>query len=214
MPVAAGLAVLALALVATQLVLPGVAAERLRDELAPTGRVTHARVEALPALKLLFGRADRVEVRLADARAATGEVAGLLDSTRRTGELDARVDTLHLGPLTLRDLRLRKAGTSLDAEAAVTEADLAAALPVEVGLRPVAAGGGTLVLEATAPALGSTVAVRARLSARDGALVIAPDGLLGGFASLRLFEDPRVRVTGVGARTRPGGFTLTVRGRL
>jgi hypothetical protein len=49
----------------------------------------------------------------------------------------------------------------------------------------VAAGGGQLVLQASA----GPVNVRARLSARDGRLVIAPDGLLGGLAALTVFED-------------------------
>jgi hypothetical protein len=79
-----------------------------------------------------------------------------------------------------------------------------------VGLTPVAAGDGQLVLEAVAGPLS----VRARLSARDGALVIAPDGLLGGFASLTVFSDRRVRVTGVGARSRADGFTVTATGAL
>ena len=86
------------------------------------------------------------------------------------------------------------------AQAAVSDADLAAALPRGTGLRPIQVGGGELVLEASAGVLGFRAAVRARLSARDGALVIAPDGLLGAIGSLTLFADPRVQVTGVDAR--------------
>ena len=55
---------------------------------------------------------------------------------------------------------------------------------------------------------------QARLSADDGALRIAPEGLLGALGSLTIFEDPRVIVEGVGARPRDGGFTLTATGRL
>ena len=92
----------------------------------------------------------------------------------------------------------------------MTQGDLAAALPPAVGLQPVAAGDGQLVLEVAA----GPISARARLSARDGALVIAPDGLLGGFASLTVFSDRRVRVTGVGARSRADGFTVTATGAL
>jgi hypothetical protein len=195
---------------AAQLVLPRLAQDRVRDELRASGTVLSVRVSAFPAIKLLFDRADRVEVHVGEATAAPGRLAELIDSTRRTRELDARADVLRIGPLVLRDLRLRKDGERLDGEAAVRQADLSAALPVEVGLRPVQSADGALVLEATA----GPFAVRARLSASDGALVIAPDGLLGGFASLTVFSDPRVAVTAVGARARPDGFTLTARGRL
>ena len=208
--IAAAVALLVVAFLASEVFLPRSAEDQVRDELRGTARVESVDVRAFPALKLLFGHADRVVVRVGDATAGTGRLAELLASTRRTDELRATVRTLTLGPLVLRDLRMRKDGPRLRGEAAVTEDDLAAALPPAVGLRPVAAGDGQLVLEAVA----GPVSVRARLSARDGALVIAPDGLLGGFASLTVFSDRRVRVTGVGARPRADGFTLTATGAL
>ena len=208
--VAAGAAVLVSVFLGTELILPGVAEDKVRDELRATARVEAVDVDAFPALKLLLNRADRVDVRLSEVTTGTRELAELLDSTRRTDVLRATVATVRMGPLLLRDLRLRKDGARLDGEAAVTEQDLAAALPVAVGLRPVESEDGELVLEAS----GGGLAARARLSARDGALVIAPDGLLGAFASLTVFDDPRVRVTGVGARGRTGGFTVTASGGL
>lgn len=208
---AIGAAVLVLALlVLAQVGLPALAERSLRSQLAATGRVVAVEVSAFPAIKLLFHRADDVRVHLANARLGAGDLADRLDETRDTGSLDARVDVLDLGPLKLRDLRLRKEGSRLRGEASVTQADLQAALPVDLGLEPVSSGDGALVMEA---AVGP-VTVRARLSASDGALLIAPDGLLGGFASVRVFDDPRVEVTGVGAQPRAGGFTLTASGRL
>ena len=208
--VAAGAAVLVLLFLGSEFFLPRAAEERVRDELRGTAQVESVEVSAFPALKLLFDRADRVDVRVGEATAGTQRLAELIDSTRRTDVLRATIATLRLGPLLLRDLRLNKDGARLEGEAAVTEQDLAAALPVAVGLRPVEASDGQLVLEASAAGL----AARARLSAQDGALVIAPDGLLGAFASLTVFDDPRVRVTGVGARGRADGFTVTATGGL
>jgi hypothetical protein len=208
--IAAAVGVLVVALVVSQLVLPRLAENKVRDELEGSARVESVQVHAFPALKLLFGHADRVDVRVGTAKAGSNRLAELLASTHRTDELRATVRSLDLGPVVLRDLRLRKDGPKLDGEAGVTERDLAAALPPSVGLRPVEASDGQLVLEADAGPL----AVRARLSARDGALVIAPDGLLGGFAALTLFNDKRVNVTGVGARPRADGFTLTATGVL
>ena len=209
---AVGAAVFVVALlVLAQVALPPLAERSLRSELASTGRVVSVDVSALPAVKLLFHRADSVRVHLRQARLGVGDLADRLDSTRDTGSLDARLDELDLGPLKLRDLSLRKSGARLDGEASVTVADLQSALPVDLGLTPVESGDGALVMEA---ALGP-VTVRARLSTSDGALLIAPDGLLGGFASVTVFEDPRVRVEGVGARARSdGGFTVTASGVL
>ena len=206
---AAGLVVLVL--VAQQLVLPGLAGRRLRERLEQRGDVRVASVSAFPGVKLLWGHADRVRVRMADARlTGAGSLAAELQRARDVGEADLRADVFSVGPLRLRDAQVTKDGDVLHGEAAVTGADLAAAIPVDLGLRAVDAGDGALTLQAQV----GPVTVSARLSAVDGAVVIAPAGLLGGFASVRVFDDPRLRVERVGARERPDGFTLTADGRL
>ena len=45
--------------------LPGIAAQRLRDRLSRSGRVLEVKVEAFPAIELLWHQADRVVVRMA-----------------------------------------------------------------------------------------------------------------------------------------------------
>lgn len=201
-------------LIATQLLLPRIAARRLADDLRRSGDVDHVRVRAVPAVKLLFDRADAVEIRMSEARAGPGRLADLLDEARGTGRLDAHADRVRLGPLLVRDLRVAKRGADLRAEAAVSEVDLAAALPPGTTLRPVEAGDGGLVLEASAGLFGLRAGLRARLSAREGALVIAPEGLLGVLGSLTLFADPRVEVTSVAARPASGGYVLAAHGRM
>jgi hypothetical protein len=207
---AAGLGLLAAALVGGQLALPRLAERRITHDLASTGEVRRVSVEAVPAAKLLFRRADRVEVDMAEARAGTGRLAKLLRRTQGARELEARVDLVRLGPLQLRGVALHKDHERLRGEATVSEADLAAALPRQLAVRPVEDPAGELVLEGAVGAF----AARARLSARDGALVIAPDGLLGALGSLTLFRDSRIRVDEVGSRTGADGFTLTAAGRL
>jgi len=167
-------------------------------------------VEAVPAVKLLFKRADRVEIEMTEARAGAGKLAKLLRRTRGARELEARVDLVRLGPLELRGVALHKRDERLRGEASVSEEALAAALPRQLAVRPVEDPAGELVLEG---ALGGFTA-RARLSARDGALVIAPEGLLGGLGALTLFRDSRVQVEEVGSRLGPEGFTLSAGGRL
>ncbi len=197
-------------LVVLQLVLPRLAERRLRAQLADTGRVVSVDVSAFPAVELLWHHADAVRVHIGEATLGVGDLGDRLDRTRDVDTVDAVVDRLDLGPLVLRHLALHKRGEHLDGEASLTRADLQSALPVGLGLRPVASGDGSLVMEADV----GPVAVRARLSASGGALRIAADGLLGGFGSLTVFEDPRVAVEGVGARPRPDGFTVMATGRL
>ena len=204
------LGLLVAALVGVQLVLPRVAERRISDGLAATGEVRRVSVKAVPAIKLLFRRADRVEIDMAEARARTGRLAKLLRQTRGARELDARVDLVRVGPLQLRGVALHKERNRLSGEASLSNTDLAAALPRQLALRPVDDPAGRLVLEASA----GVFTVRAQLSARDGALVIAPDGLLGGLGSLTIFRDSRVQVTDVGSRVGDGGFTVTAAGRL
>jgi hypothetical protein len=204
------LGLLAAALVGGQLVLPRVAERRISHELAKNGDVRRVSVEAFPAIKLLFKRVDRVEIDMAEARAGTGKVAQLLRRTAGARELDARVDRVRVGPLQLRGVALHKDHNRLRGQATVSDADLAAALPRRLALRPVEDPAGELVLEASA----GVVTVRARLSARDGALVIAPEGLLGGLGSLTVFKESRVHVSEIGSKLGSDGFTLTAGGRL
>lgn len=209
------LLVLVLVLAGSQVVLPRLAERRLKGDLADIGEVREVRVSAFPALKLLAERADRVEVVLGPTQAGTGDIGDLVDRARDTDELDARVASMRLGRLALRDLRLRKRGDALEGEAGLTLDALRAAVPPGIGFKPVDEGDGQLVLEATAGLLGINAKVRARLSARDGALVVAPEGIpFGGLATLTVFSDPRIAVTEVGARRTADGYALTARGRL
>jgi hypothetical protein len=207
--------IVAALLAGSQVVLPILAERRIADDLAGAGDLERVSVEAFPALKLLLDRADRVEIRMGDARLAPGPLTTLLSGTREVGELDARAATLRIGPLLVRDVVITKRAGGFEGQALLEPEALAAALPPQVGFRPVGSDDGSLLLEATAGLFGLRATVRARLSARDGALVIAPEGgLLGGLASLTVFRDPRVEVTGIGARETPEGYRLRASGRL
>lgn len=193
-----------------QLALPRLAERRIERQLRDTGEVRRVSVSVFPAVKLLWRHADRVHIDIGDARAGTGRLVKLLREARGVGRLDARVARLRLGPLLLRDVRFAKHQALLNGEAAVTDADLTAALPSQFGVRPVDTGDGQLVLEGTA----GPFAARARLVASDGAVVIAPEGLLGALGTLTVFRDARIEVTSVGSKPREGGFTLSASGRL
>ena len=204
-----GLAVAAL--VGGQLALPRVAERRITSDLSHSGQVRRVSVEAVPAIKLLFKRADRVEVEMSEVRAGTtGRLVQLLRRTGQTKKLKASAELVTLGPLRLHAAVLTKNHDALAGQATISEQELAAALPPQLRLRPVEDPSGELVLEGTV----GPITARARLTARDGALVVAPEGLLGGLGSLTVFKDSRVTVTAVGSKPGPQGITLTAAGRL
>jgi len=213
--VALGAAVAVLAvLVAAQLALPGIAAQRLRDRLSRSGTVLAVQVHAFPAIELLWHHADRVVVRMQRYRSSTGGLGSTLAQAGDVGSLDASAAEVDVGLLTLRDARLHKAGDQLTGAAQVQEADLRAALPVLQSVQPVASGGGQLILRGTATLLGISATVDATVSAQNGSLVVQPDVPLGGLATITVFAQPHVFVQDVGANPVPGGFSVSAHGRL
>jgi hypothetical protein len=198
-------------LIVAQFALPPLAEHRLRSELGKYGPVTHAEVHAFPAVQLLWRHADSVKLHLSRSQAGQSDVAKELAKTKGVDKIDATVDELKVLSLTLRNAVFRKRGNQLTGEATVTVADLRAALPPGVDVRPLATDGNELVFEGVAGPL----AIRARAAAVDGALVVTPDLPLGGLLSLTVFADSRVAVEGVTARPGPAGsFVVEVRGRL
>jgi LmeA-like phospholipid-binding len=206
--------VVLLVLVGAQLLLPGIAANRLRDRLSRSGDVISVEVHAFPAITLLWNHADRVVVRMGRYRSGTGPLGNLLSDTSNVGTLDASAAEVDAGLLTLRDAALRKRGDQLIGTGRVAEADLQRAIPILQSVVPVASSQGRLTLRGTATLFGVTATVDATVSARSGALVVAPDVPFGGFATVTVFSNPHLDVESVGATPAPGGFTVTARGRL
>ncbi len=201
-------------LVIPQLVLPGIAAQRLRDRLARSGTVLKVEVDAFPAIELLWHQADHVVVRMASYRSSAAELSGTLGQVGDTRTLDASANRLVAGLLILRNARLEKRGNRLTASATVTESDLRASVPVLDGVAPVASSGGQLTLQGTATVLGVTGTVNATVRPDAGALVVSPDVPFGGLATITLFSSPAIAVESVAAAPAPGGFSLTAQARL
>jgi hypothetical protein len=201
----AAIGLVLLLLVVAQLVLPGIAAQQLRDRLSHSGKVISVSVQAFPAIELLWHHADRVDVHLASYHGTTGGLGHLLDQTADVGTINATVDELNTGLVTLQNATLRKRGDVLTGRAILTDANLQAALPPGLQVQPIASGSGTLVLRGSA--LG--ISADATLGAHDGKLLIVPDlPLIGGFLTLTVFDNPDVDVRGVGASRVPGGYSV------
>jgi hypothetical protein len=201
-------------LVVAQLVLPGIAAQRLRDRLARSGTVLKVEVDAFPAIELLWHQADRVVVRMASYRSNTAQLSSTLSQVGDAGSVEASAGRLVAGLLTLRNARLEKHGNQLTGSATVTESDLRSSFPVLVGVQPVASSGGQVTLQGTATLFGVTVTVDATVRPQNGSLVVSPDGLFGGLATITLFSNPAIAVDGVGAAATPDGFALSAHARL
>ena len=201
-------------LVIPQLVLPGIAAGRLRHQLERSGRVLSVEVDAFPAIELLWHHADRVVIRMASYRSSARTLARTLGQLTDTGSLVATATRLVDGLLTLHDARLNKRGRQLTASGAVTEADLRSAFPVLDGVEPVDSSGGSVTLQGTATVFSVTATVDATVRAVNGALVVAPDVPFGGLATITLFSSPKIAVQAVGARSAPGGFVVSAQGRV
>lgn len=210
---AAAAAVL-LVLTLAQLLLPGIAAQRLRDELARRGTVLHVEVHAFPAIELLWHHADRAVVRMGSYRAeTTGGLSSTLDRASDVGTLDASASTVTAGLLTLRDARLRKRGRELTGTARIAEADLRASIPFLDSVQPVASADGRLTVRGTASLFGLSASVDATVVASGGRLLIAPDVPFGGLATVTVFSDPHLHVGSVSANPTADGFVVSATAR-
>lgn len=203
------IALIVVLLVVAQLVLPGVAAQQLRDRLARHGTVEKVEVDAFPAIKLLWHQADKVVVRMSSYRSTPTALSSTLDGIGDAGSLDASVSSLDTGLLTLHDATLTKRGGQLTATATVTEAELRSSIPALDSVEPVGSSGGQLTLRGTATVLGVTASVDVTVGPRNGALVVTPDVPFGGFATITLFSNPRIAVDAVSAAPAPDGLSLT-----
>jgi hypothetical protein len=236
---AACLMLLVALLVAAQLTLPEIAADRLRERLSAHGQVLSVNVSAFPAVELLWGQADSVSIAMRSYGRSVGSgdnsaarpvrarpskpgptaqqrLADLLVSTSTTDSLTARVGQLRTGRVTLTDVSFVKHGSQLRASGLLTEAAFRAAQPADFSLQPLTSSAGELLFRARVHVLGQSLSLTARLIARHGALVVEPDvvGFFPGFAALTVFRDPRVTVQTVHAEQVGGGWELSATGRL
>jgi hypothetical protein len=199
-----------LLLVVAQLVLPGIATQRLRDRLARSGKVLDVEVDAFPAVELLWHQADKVVIRMASYKSSAPTLNTTVSQIGDVATLDASATQFTSGLLTVRDATVRKRGNQVNATGTVTESDLRSALPVLSSVQPVASSGGQITLQGTASVLGVPLTVDATVRPQNGALIVTPNVPFGGLATITLFSNPAIAVQGVSAAPAPGGFALSV----
>jgi hypothetical protein len=201
-------AVLLALVVLAQIALPRFAASRISSRVGRYGHVEHVSVSAFPAIELLWGDADSVEVKAGSLALAPGQAASLLWEGRGVDRIDIGASSVRIGSLALTDAVLRKRGSRLSARAHASGAAVQAALGPGVGVRLLGSEGGRVRVAATGSLFGVGATVAAVAESEGGKLVVHPEGLLLEGFRLTLFHDPHLQVIGVAARQDHTGYVL------
>jgi hypothetical protein len=211
------LAGVALILLLGQLLLPGIAADRISSRVGRYGKVDSVSVHAWPAVQLLWGSADSATVRARGLSLTPAQAAKLLWEARGVDRMDFTAASVRLGPLRLTDARVRKRASSLSAQALAAQADVNAALPPGLSVQLIGSDGGQVRVRASGGLFGVGAALQVVARASEGKLLVRPVSLPLQRLGLTLFSDPHVYVEGVGASLldgTPAGYRLTMRARL
>jgi hypothetical protein len=190
--------IVVVALIAAQLLLPGLAAHSVRDRVGRYGPVLSAHVSAFPAIELLWGHAGSASLRTGDLRMTQAQASDLLWNARGVDSLDVSAASIFVEPLRLRAVSLQKRGHAVRLLGTLTLADLRAALPAGVQVQALSGGGeGALEVRIGGELFGVGASIVAVVAASEGKLVAQPRGLsLGGLTQVTLFSDPHLHVDG------------------
>jgi hypothetical protein len=219
--IAAGLAgAIVLVLVLAQVFLPGLAANRVRSRVERYGSVKSVTVKAWPAVELLWGKAEAVDVQAGSLELSKGQTAKLLGEAHGVESVRASAESVKEGPLQLYDASLQKHGDALMGAAWASAADLKTALGEGFEVQLQHSGGGRVQMSVAGGLFGVKASVEAVAEAQEGDVVVHPLGFLLEGLKLTLFAEPGVYVEGVGASAAAGpsgqgaGYRLSFRASL
>jgi len=193
-----------LVLVLAQLLLPGIAASRIRSRVGRYGTVESVTVKAWPAVELLWGRVDSVDVKAGSLRLTPAQTAKLLGEARGVQTMRLTAESVKEGSLQLHDASLQKHGDALVGEAFAARADAQAALGKGVEVKLLRSGGGQVEVSVGGGLFGVRASVDAIARAQEGKLVVHPLSFLLEGLKLTLIADPDVYVEGVSASAAAG----------
>jgi hypothetical protein len=213
--------VIVLLLVLAEILLPGIAAQRVRDRLRPYGPVHGVSVHATPALELLWGDAEQITVSAGELRISPHKLVdleqslgGVTDAELISPGLDLLIPALGAEGLRLRYVQLTKHGSELTARGSIRAADVHATLPGGFRVQGVSANSGQPEVGVSGEIFGASVSGHAVVSAKEGKLVAEPAGIpFGSLATITLFADPRIDVESVRAAPEGEGIAVTLQAR-
>lgn len=181
-----------------QLVLPGLAAQRIRSELAPYGVVRSVSVSAFPAIELLWGRAQSANVSTGALDIDPAEIGALLWRARGVQRLDLHARSMRVGALTLNDVSSAKRGDQLYTSGVIGEAQLRQALPGSNSFQLLGSGPGGVEMRVGGSFFGLSTSLEVQLAAIDGKLLAMPRGIpLGGLVKVTLLSAPHLYVQSI-----------------
>lgn len=216
---------MALLVLLSQVFLPSLAAKRLSERVARYGTVKHASISALPALELLWGKADSASVTVGALSVPSNQLVSLLWEAHNVTNLTMSADTVTVTGvpslskgLTISDMRVEKRGSSIHTSATLTKQQLEEALPSGFQIEPLASGGGEVQARASGGLFGVQASITALVKPLEGRLVAEPQGFpLASLATVTLFSDPHLQVLSVGVRvlrSQPLTYGLSMVARL
>ena len=188
----------------------------------PDSRPLYPReVSDFPAVKLLWGKADTVDVSAGSLSVQLSQVVTLLWEAREAASITVTAEAATLssvpdlpGGLTVKDLRMEKHGSAINASATLTQQQLNEALPSGFHIEPTASGGGQVEARASGGLFGVQASITALVKPLEGRLVAEPQGFpLASLGTVTLFSDTRLRVGSVGVRvlrTKPLTYGLSL----
>jgi hypothetical protein len=198
-----------------QLTLPGIAAQRVRDQIGRYGAVHSVHVKASPAIELLLGSAQSASVTAGSLRMTFAQAAELLSKEGGFDRLDMTAQSLVLAPLTIGQASIHKRGKATYVEGNIKLSGLQAFLPPGVEVQLVRSGKGEIHILLRGSLFGVPASVPAVISARDGKLEVQSQGGAFGFPTITLFSDPRLVLEGLEmSATKPGVYHLKMSGTL
>ena len=187
-----------------QLLLPVLAAQRVRDELGRYGDVKSAAVSAFPAVELLWGSAQSVTARAGSLTMSLAQAGALLWKAQGIDRLDVSAQSMRLESFALHRVSMEKRGTDLHIEGSIAEADLRAALPGSVAVQPLGNVPGGVEVRVTGNLFGAATSLDALLSVEDGRLVAQPLGIpFAGALRLTLLSAPHLYLQSFALTTLP-----------
>ncbi|MGH2853369.1 MAG: hypothetical protein ACRDLF_04150 [Solirubrobacteraceae bacterium] len=176
-----------------QLLLPGLAAQRVRDRLGRYGVVRSVSVSAFPAIELLWGHAQSMSARATHVSMSLSQASVLLWQARGVDRLDVSAQEMGLEAFALHGVLLRKRGSELYIEGSIAQAALRAALPGSTAVQPLGNVSGGVEARVSGSLFGASASIDVLLSAEGGRLVAQPQGIpFAGALKLTLLSAPHV----------------------
>ncbi len=193
-----------------QLVIPGIAAQRVRDQVGKYGTVRSAHITASPAIELLWGSAQSATVTAGSLRMSFAQAAELLSNGSGVARIDMTAAHLQLGPLAMERAGVHKRGDTVYTEGNVELSSLQAALPPGIEVQLTGSANGEVQIRLRGSLFGVSASVPAVIAAHEGKLVVQTQGLpFGGVPTITLFSDPRLLIEGLEMTTiAPGTYRL------